>query len=289
MAREKGVYSRNIEIKPGIEFPDSMHRVALGIEYSGTDFRGFQRQASTHQTVQDTLESSLSKIAAEPITLVCAGRTDAGVHATGQVVHFDTLAQRPDKAWVLGANTHLPDGVRVKWVKNFGSTFHARFSATARTYRYIIQCDSVRSAILQKQVTWLADDLDEKLMREGAQYLSGEHDFSTFRAAQCQAHSPVRNVHYVQLVRQGPFIVLEIKANAFLHHMVRNIAGSLICVGRKQKKPGWIGELLAARDRTQAAATASPYGLYLVKVEYPNCFATPDQPVGPIFLTSSNL
>jgi len=284
MNSNKDVYSRNVEIKPGMTFPSGMQRIALGIEYSGTGLSGFQRQASASNTVQAKLESALTKIAAEPVSLVCAGRTDAGVHATGQVVHFDTLATRPDKAWVLGTNTHLPDGIRVCWAKNTGSAFHARFSAVSRTYRYVIHTAAVRSAILHKQVTWIADELDSQLMNRAAQYLVGEHDFSAFRAAQCQAHSPVRSIEYIRVVQAGPFIVLEVKANAFLHHMVRNMVGSLLSVGRGHKEAAWIAELLLNKDRTLAAATASPYGLYLVDVGYPAEFNLPSLPTGPLFL-----
>ncbi|SMF64237.1 tRNA pseudouridine38-40 synthase [Alteromonadaceae bacterium Bs31] len=281
-------YQRNIEIKPGVEFPTGMQRVALGIEYSGCNYRGFQKQKSAANTVQAELEKAISVVANEQVSLVCAGRTDAGVHATAQVVHFDTLAQRPIKAWEMGVNTHLSDAVRVCWAKPVGPAFHARFSAQARTYRYILQPSKVRSAILQRHVTWTSLDLDLKAMQTAAQALLGEHDFSAFRAAQCQAHSPIREVQGLSLSVNGPFLVLQIKANAFLHHMVRNIVGSLMEVGRGAQEPGWLSQLLEGRDRTLAAATASPHGLYLVRVDYPAHFDLP-QPLnmGPVFLSET--
>src|SRR5690606_21902966 len=213
---------RNCEIKPGVLFPENMRRVALGVEYNGAGFNGFQRQKTSASTIQAALEQALSRVANEPVTLVCAGRTDAGVHATDQVVHFDTLAQRPLKAWVEGVNTHLPDDIRIRWSREVDPRFHARFSALSRSYRYIILSDSVKTAIMRKQVCWTSYSLDLEAMRNAGKALVGEHDFSSFRAAQCQAASPVRKVTALTIHRQGKLIVLEISANAFLHHMVRN-------------------------------------------------------------------
>lgn len=284
MSNNSFQYRRNIEIRQGVEYPEGMQRIALGIEYSGTVFNGFQKQATTSNTVQAALEVGLSQIANEPISLVCAGRTDTGVHATGQVIHFDTLANRPVKAWVHGVNTHMPESVRVVWAKHVACAFHARFSAGARTYRYVIHTAPVRSAILQRQVTWITDRLDVDLMAEAVHYLVGEHDFSAFRAAQCQAHSPIRHLQSARFFTKGSLLVLELRANAFLHHMVRNIVGSLLVVGRKQKASNWLEELLIKRDRTLAAATASPYGLYLVDVSYPSGFDLPNTTLGPVFL-----
>lgn len=284
MSNNSFQYKRNIEIKHSIVFPEGMQRIALGVEYSGTVFKGFQKQTTAQNTVQAALEMALSSIANEPITLVCAGRTDTGVHATGQVIHFDTRSHRPTKAWIQGVNTHLPESVRVVWAKQVANEFHARFSALARTYRYVIYSAPVRSAILQKQVTWISDCLEVELMAEALQYLVGEHDFSAFRAAQCQARSPVRRLYSTRFFTKGSLLILEVRANAFLQHMVRNIVGSLLAVGRQQKTPSWLGELLIQRDRTLAAATASPYGLYLVDVEYPSCFDLPHRALGPVFL-----
>ncbi|MFL0802162.1 MAG: tRNA pseudouridine(38-40) synthase TruA [Agarilytica sp.] len=278
------MYTRNCEIKPGVDFPPDMHRVALGVAYNGATYNGFQRQASTASTVQAYLESALSGVAAEPISLVCAGRTDAGVHAAEQVVHFDTLAQRPAKAWVKGVNCKLPDDIRVHWAKSVPPSFHARFSATSRTYRYVLLSADVRPAYLHKNVTWTQYCLDISRMQAAANYLVGEHHFSSFRSSRCQANNPVRTVEYLTLKQQGPFIVVEIKANAFLHHMVRNIVGTLIDVGRGAYSPEWVGEVLALGDRTKAAATASPCGLYFVKAEYHADFGLPRHEMGPLFL-----
>lgn len=277
-------YKRNCEIKPEMRFPEGMHRIAVGIEYNGAEFSGFQKQKSSTNTIQARLEDALSRVANEPVTLVCAGRTDAGVHATGQVIHFDTVAQRPSKAWIEGVNTHLPDEIRVKWSREAGPLFHARFSALSRTYRYLILSDPIKTAILQKQVSWTRYPLDLELMQQAGEQLIGEHDFTSFRAAQCQAASPVRTVMGLRLFRHGNLIVLEITANAFLHHMVRNIVGALIDIGRGARPVSWISELLAVKNRNLAAATGHPFGLYLVAVDYPQGFDLPKQELGPLFL-----
>lgn len=277
-------YTRNCEISPGTPWPEGMQRVALGVEYNGYDFRGFQVQPGGVPTVQDYLQKALSKIACEPVTLVCAGRTDAGVHATGQVVHFDTQASRPDKAWVLGARPHLPNGVGVRWARTVPNDFHARFSAHSRAYRYLLSDANARPALLHDQVTWVRHKLDVDAMAIAAQYLVGTHDFTSYRAAQCQAHSPVRTVEHLHLSRRGDLIILEIKANAFLHHMVRNIVGVLLEVGRGARPVTWPADVLAARQRSAAAATARPNGLYLVAVDYENRFALGQGNPGPLFL-----
>lgn len=277
-------YKRNCEIKRGMHLPEGMSRIAAGVEYNGANFNGFQKQKSSATTIQARLEDALSRVANEPISLVCAGRTDAGVHATGQVIHFDTLAQRPLKAWVEGVNTHLPDEIRITWSRQVKPDFHARFSALSRTYRYLIFSSPIRTAVLQKQVSWTRYSLDMELLQRAGEQLIGEHDFSSFRAAQCQAASPVREVTKLHLSRHGKLIVLEISANAFLHHMVRNIAGALMEVGRGAKPISWIEELLGAKDRNLAAATAHPCGLYLVAVRYPGEFDLPKAELGPLFL-----
>lgn len=266
-----------------MSFPSGMSRVALGLEYAGSEFHGFQRQTSTSNTVQAALEKALSAIGQEPISLVCAGRTDAGVHATGQVVHFDTLASRPNKAWVLGANTKLPDAVRIRWAHAQAPGFHARFSAQSRTYRYVFYTERIRSAVLGRRVSYPKFQLDFDTMSQASEALVGEHDFNAFRAAHCQARNPVRTIEYIRWSRCGSLIGMEIKANAFLHHMVRNIVGSLQEIGfGKQEKP-WLQHVLNSKDRSLAGPTASPDGLYLVKVDYPEQFGLPNEPLGPAF------
>ncbi|WP_078083257.1 tRNA pseudouridine(38-40) synthase TruA [Microbulbifer mangrovi] len=277
-------YKPNGEVPPGESLPEGLRRVALGVEYCGTRLRGFQKQKHDPQTVQETLEKALSKVAAEPVTLVCAGRTDAGVHATGQVIHFDTSAQRPTKAWVQGVNTQMPFDVRVQWAQEMPPQFHARFSARNRTYRYLIHSAPTRSAQAASEVTWTERTQDLEAMRAGALHLIGEHDFSSFRAAQCQAKSPVRRLTRLDIGRVGQLIVLEVSATAFLHHMVRNIAGVLMAVGRGDRDPEWVRDVLEAQDRSAAGVTAPPHGLYLVDVHYPDEFAMPVREPGPLLV-----
>ncbi|QBL08911.1 tRNA pseudouridine(38-40) synthase TruA [Rheinheimera sp. D18] len=258
-------------------------RIALGIEYDGSAFYGWQRQREVN-SVQQELETALAKVANQPIELFCAGRTDAGVHATSQVVHFDTNVMRDNKAWVMGTNAQLPDAIAVRWATVVADDFHARFSATARRYRYIIYNHKYRPAILRSGLSHYHQALNVELMQQAALSLLGEHDFTSFRAMQCQSHSPFRNVHHVKISRSDDFVVIDIKANAFLHHMVRNITGSLLEVGMQNRPPQWIAELLAAKNRSLAAATAKPGGLYLVDVDYPAHFEIPKTILGPLFL-----
>ena len=235
--------------------------------------------------MQAELERALSNIANMPVRVHCAGRTDTGVHASSQVIHFDAPVKRSLKAWVLGVNTHLPDDIRVLWARAVAPEFHARFSAQSRRYRYIICNTRVRPAIQYGLVTWQRTQLDAPLMHNAAQSLLGERDFTSFRAASCQSLSPMRKVDFVEVSRRGQLVVIDIQANAFLHHMVRNIAGSLMAVGTRRKSEGWIGQLMEARDRNQAADTASPHGLYLVRVEYPAIYDLPQLPLGPLMLS----
>lgn len=251
-------------------------RIALGIEYNGAELYGWQAQENL-STVQGHIESALTKIADEPIKLICAGRTDAGVHATGQVVHFDTGVVRDDRAWTLGVNAYLPPSIAVRWMKKVDETFHARFSATARRYRYIIYNYPLRSANLASKVTVYYRPLDITRMQCAAQHLIGEHDFSSFRAAQCEAKTPTRNIQELIISRQGDFVIIEIQANAFLHHMVRNITGVLMMVGSGRQEPDWVLEVLHSKDRRAAADTAFAHGLYLTKVVYPEKYALPSQ------------
>ncbi len=251
-------------------------RIALGVEYKGARYRGWQRQETGVPTVQEILEKALSKVAAEPVSLHCAGRTDASVHASGQVVHFDTRVERPLIAWVMGTNANLPGDISVTWAQPMPAHFHARFSAVARRYRYVIYNDPVRPAHLAEEITWNHRPLDVARMREAAQALVGTHDFTSFRALKCQAKSPVKTLHHLRVIEQGRFIVLDIRANAFLHHMVRNIAGLLMHIGHGEADPGFAAEVLAGRDRRRAPATAPAGGLYLWRVHYPPVFGLPD-------------
>ncbi|MFG0379610.1 tRNA pseudouridine(38-40) synthase TruA [Pseudomonas sp. zbq_18] len=261
-------------------------RIALGVEYKGSRYRGWQRQENGVPTVQGMLEKALSEVANEPVNLMCAGRTDAGVHASGQVVHFDTAVERPLKAWVMGSNANLPADISVTWAKVMPADFHARFKACARRYRYVIYNDPVRPAHLAEEVTWNHRPLDITRMREAAAHLVGTHDFTSFRAVQCQAKSPIKTVHHLQLIEHGRFIVMDVRANAFLHHMVRNFAGVLMTIGAGEREPDWVLDALAARDRRAGGVTAHPYGLYLVQVEYPPEFELPQRYLGPHFLSA---
>lgn len=260
-------------------------RIACRIEYNGAAYNGWQSQPHPGvSTVQQELERGLSAVAGEPVRVHCAGRTDTGVHGHGQIVHFDAPVARAPKSWVLGANATMQPDVRVHWAVPVSGDFHARFSATARRYRYVIANALVRPALLPGQVTWQRRPLDAALMHREAQALLGERDFSAFRAAACQSTTPMREVMAVSAFRLGQLVVVDIKANAFLHHMVRNIVGSLMAVGSGRQAPGWIAGLLELRDRTLAADTAPPDGLYLVEVDYPGEFGLPPTPFGPLIL-----
>jgi tRNA pseudouridine38-40 synthase len=258
-------------------------RYALGIEYDGSRYNGWQRQQKV-KSVQEELEKALSIIANEPIDVMCAGRTDAGVHGTGQVVHFDTTKTRKDVAWTLGVNTNLPKDISVKWVKAVPEQFHARFSATARRYRYLIYNGGLRPAILNKGLCFFYHPLNAEAMHSAAQYLIGEHDFHSFRTVHCQSKTSVRNIIHCQVTRQGDYIIVDIKANAFLHHMVRNIVGSLLRVGQGLENSHWIKQVLEAKNRCQAGVTAVANGLYFVEVDYPQEFNLPITSQGPLFL-----
>jgi tRNA pseudouridine38-40 synthase len=249
-------------------------RVALGIEYDGTSYNGWQRQKNGIG-VQQRLEEALALVANEPVEVVCAGRTDTGVHASGQVVHFDTTADRSDRSWLLGANTNLPPDISVSWVQFVSDDFHARFSATSRRYRYVILNRLQRSALHRHRAWWVHQPLDETIMHEAAQSLLGEHDFSAFRAAGCQANSAMRDLTSIGVARSGDWVTLDVTANAFLMHMVRNITGTLAAIGQGEQPVGWIREVLDSRDRTLGGVTAPPHGLTLIAVHYPGSFGIP--------------
>jgi len=242
-------------------------RIALGVEYDGSQFYGWQSQAGGH-TVQDALQAALSSIASAPITIIAAGRTDTGVHALEQVVHFDTSAERPLSAWVRGVNALLPKSIAVLWAHAVPEEFHARFSAQARSYSYFLINRPVRSAVQYGRVGWFHAPLDVEQMRAAASYLLGEHDFSSFRAAECQAKSPVKNLARLDINRQGDNIVFDLSADAFLHHMVRNIVGCLVYVGKGKHPPQWMQQVLQGRERAHAAPTFAPDGLYLRYISY---------------------
>ena len=249
-------------------------RIALGVEYDGRPYCGWQSQTDG-QTVQDTLQLALSRIAGEPISIIAAGRTDTGVHALEQVAHFDTQAERPLTAWVRGVNALLPDSVAVHWAHPVPDEFHARFSAHGRSYRYLLVNRTTRPAIQAGKVGWFHAPLDVAAMQAAAQSLLGEHDFSAFRAAQCQAKSPVKHLHRLDICRQGEMLIFDLSADAFLHHMVRNIVGCLVYVGKGKYPPDWLAEVLASRERSRAAPTFAPDGLYLRRIQYEGKWGLP--------------
>lgn len=255
-----------------------MTRIVLGLEYDGSAYSGWQWQRH-RRSVQVELERALSKIADQPVTVVCAGRTDAGVHALEQVVHFDTTAERDPRAWLLGGNSNLPDDIRITWAKAAVADFHARYSAIARFYRYIILNRPIKSALLRQQATWCYQWLDADSMHAAAQHLVGNHDFSSFRAQSCQSKSPYRVMHFVDVYREGDKVIMDISANAFLHHMVRNIAGVLMAIGAGKQSVDWTRQLLEVKDRTLAGMTAPPDGLYLGGVYYPEHYGVAKHPL----------
>ncbi len=251
-------------------------RLAVGIEYAGTRYAGWQRQDHA-PSVQAEVERALAKVADHPVTVSCAGRTDTGVHALGQVIHFDTGAERPERGWLLGTNVHLPSDIALSWVAPVSGDFHARYWAQARSYRYLVLNRPTRSPLAADRVCQWRTPLDAPRMHAALQPLVGEHDFSAFRAAECQAQLPVRRVARIAVRREGDLVVFEITANAFLHHMVRNIVGSALKVGGGERDAAWLAALLAGRERRVAGPTAPPGGLYLTAVEYPAAAGIPQR------------
>lgn len=243
-------------------------KLALGVEYLGTQFHGWQLQKSGIRTVQLVVEEALSKVADKKIRVHCSGRTDAGVHALEQVIHFETDVKRENKAWLYGGNVNLPSDVNFKWVKSVEDEFHARFDAFARQYYYKIHNTNVRSSLLASRSLWEPRKLNIELMNLAAKRLIGEHDFSSFRGNLCQAKSPIKNIEHIIFTKNGSNITLDIKANAFLHHMVRNIVGTLLKVGREERDIEWVSEVLESKQRSKAGPTAEPQGLYFVKAFY---------------------
>jgi tRNA pseudouridine38-40 synthase len=252
-----------------------MGRVAIGVEYDGAAYHGWQRQP--HSTsVQETLQAAFARIADGPVDLTCAGRTDAGVHARAQVAHFDTTAQRSARAWLFGVNSVLPPSINLRWVQSVPDQFHARYAALRRSYRYLVLNRPTRSALAAGRALVVYPPLQAALMQSAADALIGEHDFSAYRAAECQAHSPVRTIETLRVQRRGDWVSIEVTANAFLQHMVRNIVGTLLAVGRGEAGPQRAREQLESRQRSSGEATAAAHGLYFWRVDYPPQFGLPD-------------
>lgn len=259
-----------------------MPRLALGIEYAGNNYRGWQRQINHPElpSVQASIEQALSAVANHPVAVVCAGRTDAGVHAGGQVIHCDVDVERTMRAWVLGCNANLPSDIRVLWAKVVPVEFNARRLATARSYKYVLYNSSIRPSLLNEFVSWYYIPVDADKMHLAAQQWLGRHDFSSFRAAGCQSKSPTRELHSITIKRRGDMIFFDIMANAFLYHMVRNMVGTLLEIGSGRREAAWAKEVLLAKDRAKAGVTAPPQGLYLVGVSYPAHLQIPDNKSG---------
>lgn len=256
-------------------------RIVLGIEYNGSCYHGWAHQNDL-ATIQGALEQAISSIADHPVKLYCAGRTDTAVHATFQVAHFDTIAIRKKQAWVQGANALLPPDIRINWAKNIDDSFHARFSAIQRCYHYLIYNHSISPAIFSKQVSWVHYPLNYQDMARAAKFLIGEYDFSSFRSSECQSNSPMRHVSQIDIYKKGHLLCIDISANAFLHHMVRNIVGSLLMIGRGKEKVSWLKTTLQACDRRMAGPTALPHGLYLTHVQYPKHFGLSEKAIVPM-------
>lgn len=259
-------------------------RLAMGVEYDGSAYCGWQRLKHV-PSVQGELERALAKVANQPVTLHASGRTDSGVHATRQIVHFDVPVPRSEKAWVFGVNANLARDVAVRWVREVPDTFHARFKALARRYRYIILNQPSRPVLERANVTWCRDTLDADAMHRAAQVLVGEHDFSSFRAAGCQSKSPWRHLHFIEVQRHGPLVVIDVQGNAFLHHMIRNIVGALMTVGRGEQGDGYLTKLLALQDRKLSDVTAPASGLHFVDSLYDAGWDLPQEPLGPNLLS----
>lgn len=252
-----------------------MSRYAVAVEYDGSNYSGWQRQSFLSQTIQQQVEEALGKIADHPVEVTCAGRTDAGVHALQQIIHFDSSASRDSYAWLAGSNRYLPTGIRLQWVKPVGEHFHARYSAVKRRYRYLIRTRHQPSALWASRCYWYRHALDIETMREGACYLIGEHDFSAFRAAECQSKTPYRFIESIRIDSEPGWLWIDVCGNAFLHHMIRNIVGTLLPVGVGKYAPQWVGEVLQSRNRCKAGITAPAQGLYFVDAQYSDEFDLP--------------
>ena len=251
-------------------------RIVLGIEYEGTNYHGFQKQMTTNKTIQGFVEQALSKIANEKISTTCSGRTDTGVHAYNQVIHFDTSSSRNKKAWLEGGNSLLPQDIKFLWAEEVKPEFHARFSAISRCYRYVVRNSEIASALWRNKSLWVRECLELSKMRQGASHLLGEKDFTSFRAAACQSKTPLRNIKSLTIAKKDNFVLFEITANAFLLHMVRIIVGTLLEVGMNKVKPGRVKQILEAKNRNLSGKTASPEGLYFVGPIYLKKFKIPN-------------
>lgn len=276
-------YSTNCRMPEGEKLPSGIFRYAAAIEYDGSEYCGWQRQPHC-TSVQSQVEKALSSVANEPIIVACAGRTDTGVHATTQIIHFDSQAVRGPSNWVKGSNANMPRDIRCHWAGQMSEGFHARFSAVSRTYRYAVLNTPRQPALLKDNVTWERRPLSLSAMQQAAGALIGEHDFSSFRAAHCHSMTPWRHIYYLDIFSVNDMIVFEICANAFLLHMVRNIVGALLTVGRQEQAPDWLADILLLRDRKKAPMTAPANGLYLVGVGYPPQFGLPQFNAGPCFV-----
>lgn len=265
-------------------YPARGQRWALGLEFNGAAFRGWQTQQPGVRSVQATLEAALSRVANHPVTLHAAGRTDAGVHASQMIAHFDSPAPRSARSWIMGTNTLLPREIALRWAVPMPDTFHARFRAVARRYRYVILNQPFRPALLDGQVTHVYQTLDVAAMQAALALMVGTHDFSSFRAVACQSRQPVRTVSHARLSQHGALLVLDIQANGFLHHMVRNIVGTLLSIGQGEQPVNWVSHLLQVQDRTQAGITAPPDGLYFINAYYPPQFVLPQATLGLVWL-----
>ena len=255
----------------------------MAVEYKGTNFHGWQVQRTGVQTVQAALEKALAKVANEPVATMVAGRTDAGVHATNQIVHFDTRSERSDYSWLMGVNGELPNDISVKWVRHVDEFFHARFGARERAYRFVIHNNWVKSALLHEVTTWERYDLDETKMQQAANSLVGTHDFSSFRAAECQAHSPIKTLRELTVERMGELVIIQVRADGFLHHMVRNLVGVLLPIGRQREPVEWAGQVLEQRDRSKGGVTAKGEGLFFIRASYEG-YDIPNDSAGPSFV-----
>lgn len=281
----KDPISQPINTERSAASPESK-TIALGIEFNGSHYRGWQRQQAGVPSVQEELEKAISRVANHQITLQGAGRTDAGVHASNMVAHFCSPSERTEHQWLRGINTWLPKDIAVRWVKNMDPQFHARFKANARRYHYVCSMQNHPSALMSGMVTCINQAVDVSLMQEAADLIVGEHDFSSFRAAACQAPSPIKRIEFARFSAQGSLVVLDIKANGFLHHMVRNLMGTFLKVGQGELEPSCVSDILLAKDRTLAPATAPPDGLYFVNAYYPAEFQLPEMLIGPLWLNN---